>query len=177
MNENTAPLDPSLVKAGDGVTVESDGGKYTGSVAARTTDSMGRLAWVVMGGLMFQMEGPNAWTLTAHQPAPKPEWKPGTVGTATVVFSDGLLNPATGRRVFRTMGVIAPGKTRKPWVDEFGNVLADAEVADFVPDEARPEVTRKQVEDILRQHMSESPAYARNVAASDLLALLRGVSR
>jgi hypothetical protein len=77
---NAAALDPAWVFPGDTVTLEKDGGKYEGAVAALTTDGMGRLMWVVMGGIQFHMEGPDAWALTAHQPAPEPEpeWKPGT---------------------------------------------------------------------------------------------------
>jgi hypothetical protein len=75
-----AALDPAWVFPGDTVTLEKDGGKYEGAVAALTADGMGRLMWVVMGGIQFHMEGPDAWALTAHQPAPEPEpeWKPGT---------------------------------------------------------------------------------------------------
>ena len=79
-----APLDLSKVKAGDTVTLERDGGRLPGQEVMVVSESgTGYTTVILRGGLQVYITGPDAWTLTAHQPAPEPEWEPGTVATAT----------------------------------------------------------------------------------------------
>ena len=69
MSATPAPLDPSKVKAGDTVTLERDGGQVRGEMRAVTFAQNHQRAWIIQGGLQVQIEGPNAWTLTGHQPS------------------------------------------------------------------------------------------------------------
>lgn len=115
------------------------------------------------------------------QPAPKPEWDPGTSGTATVRTIPNV-------RVMRLDGVT------QPWVSvtffapagdvkgEGQNRHDDWQVADFVPDETRPLPTRDQVAEAV---MTTDKATGNHglypdvatKAADAVLALLRGESR
>lgn len=78
-----APLDPSKVKAGDTVTIVGDAAKVEGEVHAVFMEDA--LVFEI-GYSHFKVTGADAWTLTAHQPAPEPEpeWKPGTVADISV---------------------------------------------------------------------------------------------
>jgi len=127
-----APLDPSKVKAGDTVTVEVSNSKpdvptYTVKGEVHN-DDQGR-PWV--GPILLNSKypgGPVSITLTDHQPAPKPEWAPGTTGTASTPIG-------TDERVMRTTGYGPQGPV---WVDSHNNRLHESEVTSFVPDETRP---------------------------------------
>lgn len=128
-------IDPSKVKAGDTVTVEVEqhnGDTY--SVTGKANLTSNGYLWV--GPIRIDAGAIEAYParITDHQPA-MPKWEQGTAGTATVLY-DGDVSRAATRIVFRTAGVIAPGRTTRPWVDELGNLLADDEVTDFVPDDA-----------------------------------------
>lgn len=82
-----APLDPSKVKAGDTVTLERDGGRLPDQEVVTPSVTMsGRTTLILKGGIEVIVTGPDAWTLTAHQPAPEPEpeWKPGALVAGTV---------------------------------------------------------------------------------------------
>lgn len=130
-----------------------------------------RLAWtnsgivvtslgVENGAVVFQWDNgaqgqlPLSEVANYLQPAPEPEpeWKPGTVGTATVLYrgQSGPVASTRLMRVFRTSGVVAPGETALPWVDDLGNLLSDEQIADFVLD--RPLPTRDQVIEALEGH-------------------------
>lgn len=69
-----APFDPSKVKAGDTVTLERDRGRLPDQVVAtRSMTSGGCSTLILEGGIEVKVTGPDAWTLTDHQPAPEPE--------------------------------------------------------------------------------------------------------
>lgn len=84
---NSAPLDPSKVKAGDTVTLESGTALVRDVVSAVTKfdDGSGYQFLSSEPPTSYRRVGPTAWTLTDHQPAPEPEpeWKPGTFATVT----------------------------------------------------------------------------------------------
>lgn len=81
-DEMDAPLDPSKVKAGDTVTLQGDRALVEGEVQA--VDKHMRTDLVIkVHHSWFRIEGDDAWTLTAHQPAPKPEWALGTLADIT----------------------------------------------------------------------------------------------
>lgn len=70
-------MDIRDVKAGDTVTLERDGGRLPDQdVRAISTGANGRRALVLAGGIAIVVEGPDAWTITDHQPAPEPEPEP-----------------------------------------------------------------------------------------------------
>lgn len=78
-----APLDPSKVKVGDTVTLVGTLARVEGPVSDIHHSPSGRRIFEI-DRVRFLVEGPAAWTLTAHQPAPEPEpeWEPGTVYSA-----------------------------------------------------------------------------------------------
>lgn len=159
-----APLDPAAViaitlKSGDYIEAKSDGTKIGGKVSHVT--ERGFVAIEHLGEFAIHgitpsplPSGYRMFALTDHQPAPEPEpeWKPGTVGTATVLYrgQSGPVASTRLMRVFRTSGVVAPGETALPWVDDLGNLLSDEQIADFVLD--RPLPTRDQVIEALEGH-------------------------
>jgi hypothetical protein len=93
--------DPSKVKPGDTVTLESDGGrKVTAPVSEHTLPGKAQGTWFLD---VHPDDGPVSfsaahWTLTDHQPAPEPEpeWKPGTVADITV-HPSGVLRAVRAR--------------------------------------------------------------------------------
>jgi hypothetical protein len=78
-------IDPSTVNAGDTVTVavKFDNPEFRDFTLRGEVYNAMEGASLYVGGWPLQAQNV---TLTAHQPAPEPEveWKPGTVGTATV---------------------------------------------------------------------------------------------
>jgi hypothetical protein len=171
------PLDPSKVKVGDVVRLEREDGtliqaKVFGvdpvSVNApeRTLRLYGIPEWVLIGK--------DSYALTDHQPvAPKPEWKPGMSGTATV-------RTVPNVRVMRLDGVTKPWVSAIPFAPagdvkgEGQNRHDDWQVSDFVPDEPRPLPTREQVSGVISHAMDDHGDS--DVAAEWVLALLRGES-
>lgn len=70
-------IDPSKVKPGDTATLERDRGRLPDQVvAARSMTSGGCSTLILEGGIEVKVTGPDAWTITAHQPAPEPEPEP-----------------------------------------------------------------------------------------------------
>jgi hypothetical protein len=109
------------------------------------------------------------------------------------VLYGGDLDRAATRTVFRTAGVVAPGETTRPWVDELGNLLTDDEVTAFVPADAE-ELLRKvgllthQLDKLQRAHdimadqrdsylqIMARVAVERNTARGDVERLTVGLS-
>ena len=119
----SAPLDPSKVKAGDTVTVVvSDDDEDIPSVTA-TGGVYERFPGDLAVG-PFLLSRPNV-VLTDHQPAPKPEWKPGTVAEATVCDHP-------GHRVMR-IDQDPEAPTGLLWADALGHRLAEGVVTDVRP--------------------------------------------
>lgn len=128
------------VKAGDTVTV-----------LVKTTDHAGEFS---VTGKVYRHSpyGPDFvgghalahehTTLTAHQPAPMPEWKPGTFGTATVNPSDD--GPVTAKGVVGHDGMFA-------CVTTGAHIVGPGEWSDFVPDSV-PE----HAEEVLRRAVSNT---------------------
>lgn len=165
------PLDPSKVKAGDTVAVRVEADPKNGGtfeVTGKAYMDYGPFggAGVVKVGA-HSLDGYNV-TLTAHQPAPEPEWKPGTVGTATVQpFGADV-------RVLRS-------NSGRGWYCEAG-FFEDAEVTGFVPDEPRPLPTRNELvkamhDDYLKGGEPRLTVTAREHLADAVLTFLRGESR
>lgn len=83
-------LDPSKVKAGDTVTVERDGGRLPDQEVMVVGESgMGYTTVILRGGVQVYITGPDAWTLTDHQPAPEPKPQPPT-RAGSFVLANGL---------------------------------------------------------------------------------------
>lgn len=167
------PLDPSRVKAGDTVTLRVGAGDLPTLTIAGLTHKT--INGVYLGGWRINRL-PDYVTLTAHQPAPEPEpeWKPGTVGTATIRDVKGV------RGVWATLwggepyfAILEADKSGT------GSLSSTAEhVTDFVPDEPHPLPTREQIAVAIARadsHESQSNLYLKNADA--VLALLRGESR
>jgi hypothetical protein len=171
-----APLDPSKVKAGDTVAVEvenSNTGVPTYTVSGEVHDDDQGRPWV--GPILLNSKypgGPVSVTITDHQPAPKPEWEPGTSGTAA-------LNGVPNARVMRA-GV---GGVMTWWVAQDGCKYSDEELTDFVPDEPRPLPTRDEVGPAIHEAMARNgyPFYGDAKAILDatdaVVALWGGESR
>jgi hypothetical protein len=170
-----APLDPSKVKAGDTVTLESGTALVRDVVtdvkAFTSPDGVTRYQFqtaevpdpLEVG--VFYVVGPAAWTLTDHQPAPKPEWKPGTTGTAVV---------GPNRHEVSVYGV---GQGAVIEAIDAGYALWTADdVHSFVPDEPRPLPTRDEVAEVIRGRFGGALS-AWYEDADAVLALLRGESR
>jgi hypothetical protein len=136
------PLDPSKVKAGDTVTLERT--KRNDRVDALVEEVPQPGVLLLEGwGAVFQIGTVDpAWTLTDHQPAPKPEWEPGTIGTAGTVRGLGYTGP-----VVRTEEHLVPWWT--PSKVDGAHYHREDHVTDFVPDEPRPLPTREQIADAL----------------------------
>jgi hypothetical protein len=163
-----APLDPSKVKAGDTVTL-TRGKQVVTDIVVRldsVTPPEGGFS-IILEETSYQYLTHTGWTLTAHQPAPKPERTPAQFGHALV---DG--QPVHG---FRTsfVGDAAAAAFVFPIADGgYMQVNGDA-YSDFVPDEPRPLPTREQVGSLLAQFgMGYSVTFL-----DSLFALLRGESR
>lgn len=85
-----APLDPSSVQAGDTVTLESGTALVRDMVIEVKKRGEGQFLFytgetpdpLIPG--TYYLVNTGAWTLTDHQPAPKPEWREGVAGTAVV---------------------------------------------------------------------------------------------
>ena len=68
----TPTIDPNTIKAGDTVTLQGEKASVSGEVqAVELRTDVGRV--VKLHRSWFRIDGPSAWTLTAHQPAPEPE--------------------------------------------------------------------------------------------------------
>lgn len=162
------PLDPAAVKAGDTVTIVGDAAKVEGKVHAVFMEDA--LVFEI-GYSHFKVSGADAWTLTAHQPAPKPEWKPGTVGTAGTVRGLGYTGP-----VVRTDEHLLPWWT--PSRVDGAHYHGEDTVTDFVPDEPRPLPTRDEVRKAV-WHAAADDALVKTIeeVTDAVLALLRGESR
>jgi len=185
----TAPLDPSKVRVGDMVTMENGETTVRGPVAhiekALPMDvvlgfSIHNVGWrYIAPGVVAQQEH-GVWTLTAHQPTPEPEWKPGTTGSAHVVSGDATgLEGRTFRKV-RGMVVHRPAP-----IDDDMFCTTEGELwalegrycNNFVPDEARP--TRDALTAALQETAQERETRSSFAEDADLIlaALLRGESR
>jgi len=171
-------IDPKTVKAGDTVTLESD--ELVANIAGRVTDIQhDHGAWTiylalgVMGhSTPFVVGVGTSWTLTAHTPAPKPEWAPGTSGTATLNnLVSGTSSP--GLRAMRTLRAGVYG-----FALENGLTIADNattySVSDFVPDEGRPKATREQVLAAVRESWTNDRGWEGTTDA--VMALIEGKS-
>jgi hypothetical protein len=98
-----APLDlVRQVKAGDAVTLKSDGATLETEVAAVHELPFNVIAWTVRGGLQIKVTGPDAWALTAHQPAPEPEPEWELEQVAEISFRGCHAAPLTTLRAIRT---------------------------------------------------------------------------
>lgn len=172
-----ASLDPSTVKAGDTVTVHV--------AAAPPFDVHGKVwepgmeapAGLSVGNV--SLTAPNV-TLTDHQPAPEPEWQPGTTGTATLNnLVSGL--GALGMRVMRVEWDGLHG-----FATQTGRIVEDGSttysVTDFVADTV---ATREHLAGALAHHYGDhdnlgdtSPSIQQDYLndADAVLALLRGES-
>lgn len=177
-----AALDPSKVKAGDTVTVRAtDYEMGTYEVSGTVVGALGGVLCVGPARIVQNGKWRTHYTLTDHQPAPNPEWKPGTTGTATIRGFEDV-------RVFR---IDHSARGEWGWVaatafptDRFGVVFEDDEISDFVPDEPRPLPTREQVEHavqgtVLALYPNPGPKRDEMIAeaVNAVLALLRGESR
>jgi hypothetical protein len=194
-----APLDPSKVKAGDTVTLhveydDASNGKPYDISGEVTLDTYGS-RWI--GPVMLEGEQGYEFTLTDHQPAPKPEWKPGTTGTATVRGVEDMF-------VVRLHPNIQDGEGGYAWASTDlidgdhkdingydGTFLhTEGDVTDFVPDETRPLPTRDEVREALTIARHEHESHVATYPESDdgmrgqdahqaeaIDALLRGESR
>lgn len=173
-----APFDPSkaaiTLKGGDYIEAESDGTKIGGKVSHVT--ERGFVAIEHLGEFAIHQitASPQAdryrfFILTDHQPAPKPEWKPGTSGTATALHTSNVHGfcHLAGPDIPDTFAFTSDEGVTVPWRD----------VTDFVPDESRPLPTREQVREVLGvAHLG--PINGMVERQTDAIeALLRGESR
>jgi hypothetical protein len=158
-------IDPAAVKAGDTVTAYIVPGDAPSFTVTGETHATGR--GVQIGNWPI---ADSHVTLTAHQPAPKPEWKPGTSGTATV----------RGQKDTRVMRVI---DARHPegvawssaiWIDGW-LMHGDEDVTDFVPDEPRALPTVDEMVGAL-EFAGDDGVHVREHAEA-MLQYLRGESR
>jgi hypothetical protein len=121
-------IDPAAVKAGDTVTLESD--ELVANVAGRVTDIQhDHGAWTVYLALgvmghstPFVVGVGTSWTLTDHQPAPEPEWEPGTVYSARLA---GASDP------FHVWSDLDEGE--RAFMDGRGNAYDTGELLDVRP--------------------------------------------
>jgi hypothetical protein len=165
MSDNKTPLDKSKVRAGDTVTIVVADEKHppihvTGEVYEGFS---GHLA--VGPHLLSRI----SIVLTDHQPSPKPEWKPGTKGEATI----------NGRKVG---GFISKAENQIGfyyWNGFTGRTSYTAVVPDdFVPDETRPLPSWEQVRTAVWRAADDSTRVSTiDEIADATLALLRGESR
>jgi hypothetical protein len=176
-----APLDPALVQAGDTVKAHVE---FADPTVTKPYDIAGEVIadphgslW--LGPVMLVGEDGYTVTLTAHQPAPKPEWKPGTTGTATVRGIGGV-KVLRQRYAFHEDGCV------DQWAsDEHVDgalVHVDADVTDFVPDETRPLPSREAMAEAM--HDDRLPGgeprltyLQRLILADAIIANQRGESR
>jgi hypothetical protein len=124
-----APLDPSKVaitlKGGDYIEAESDGAKIGGKVSHVTErgfvviEHLGEFA--IHHITASPQDGYRFFILTAHQPAPKPEWKPGTVA---VVIQGGDPGAGVDDHEFR-----AALQTDGTWVGLAGEAATAAPIS------------------------------------------------
>lgn len=129
-------IDPSKVKPGDTVTLERD--------TALARDVVERIDSYPQGGFSIVLRETNpayltvtGWTITDHQPAPAPEWEPGTPGTATV-------GGANGEVELRGMWTQRGSKAPAVFTDLEGDIWGASLVRSFVPDDA--ETLRRSLE-------------------------------
>jgi hypothetical protein len=182
-----APLDPPAIHAGDTVTAEHEDGDVITAVVKRYEPLhavFGPQMPVIttMGGFDIPVGIRGAWTLTAHQLAPKPEWKPGTTGTATL---NNLVsgNAALGMRVMR----FANSDGSLGFTTVTGLSILDSattwSISDFVPDAEVP--TREHLAGALanrygdRDNLGDADLATQQAYLNDadaVLALLRGES-
>jgi hypothetical protein len=169
-------IDPTAVKAGDTVTLSADETSTRGPVKDIQYAGGGEWdVWIANHAHPFRTGRIGLWAVTAHQPAPKPEWKPGTTGTATLNNLVGG-NAAVGMRVMRF------SNDGGGFVTETGLSVLDSattySVSDFVPDEDRPLPTREERAQVVDLLIAFSNDRADEWDTADkILALLRGESR
>src|SRR5690606_12517389 len=115
------PLDPSKVKPGDTVTLSRGKSSVTAEVTHVQSfihlEHLGRFR--VKGLSSDRTSGYAEYTLTDHQPAPAPEWKPGTVAGLTV-HPSGVLRAVRAR-------------TGNYWAADTEEVYSDDEVESVRP--------------------------------------------
>ena len=157
-------IDPTAVKVGDTVTLERVNGGLRLQAEVNSQFDI-----TIAGKRMFLNDFyRDGWTLTDHQPAPKPEWREGIAGTAVV---------GPNRREVRAYAV---GKGAVVEAVGGGYAVWNADdVHTFVPDEARPLPTRDEVADAM--HDDHLPGLrlgrkSREMLADAVLAFLRGES-
>lgn len=132
-----APLDPSKVKAGDTVTLESGTALVRDVVIEAKSRGVGQFVFYtaenpdpLIPGTYYLVNS-GAWTLTDHQPAPEPEpeWKPGTLALITIRGQDGEA-PEHERAVRRPL----MGAPRLAWhAVDTGGFWYDENVTDVRP--------------------------------------------
>lgn len=149
-----APLDPSKVKAGDTVTL------HVVTIDSPAYDVAGEAYMLghalAVGGHV--LTGPGV-TLIDHQPAPEPEWQPGTTGTATALRTSNVHGfcHLAGPDISDTFAFTSDEGVTVPW----------REISDFVPDES-PTVSTEALaavaHDVLAGPMYEASHAAMHVA-------------
>jgi hypothetical protein len=177
-NTTPAPLDPSKVKAGDTVTVhvKFENPEFRDFTITGEVYNAMEGAGLYVGG--WPLLDHTQVTLTDHQPAPKPEWKPGTTGTATIAGKPGV----------RVMRVDPDDRTTQvmPWASDhmIGGWFfhTDETVTDFVADETRPLPSREAMAEAM--HDDRLPGgqprltyLQRLILADAIIANQRGESR
>jgi hypothetical protein len=172
-------LDPSAVKAGDTVTVQvitADQQKFhlTGEVR-----NVGASLWVGPICIDLPADDIERVTLTDHQPAPKPEWKPGTSGTASVRLM-GPFSTVETAEVVNGPAILGENETVTVWAAGRGFIHSQGgDVVSFVPDETRPLPTRDEIRQTAFDAYRRTPwgADAFYAVADSILTLLEGESR
>lgn len=138
------------VKVGDTVTLRKDSTGAEARGAVNVLYDAGGDAWDVgVSGFGPTFRVPGLWTLTAHQPAPAPEWEPGTVGTATISTCETSGSTTLQHGMWFRRGDDEP----LMFMTDFGSSWASHMVATFVPDDiealrADLDVARTQVSDL-----------------------------
>jgi hypothetical protein len=171
MGDTPAPLDPSKVKAGDTVTIHvvcAHPFDVTGEVYDATGSPFPGTAGLSVGTVSLES---TSVILTAHQPAPKPEWKPGTSGTATVRGHEDI-------RGMWVRHVVPTASYDRAFISDDGISSRPDYVTDFVPDETRPLPTREERAKLVDLLIAWSNDHADEWDTADkIIALLRGESR
>lgn len=178
-----APLDPTLVQAGK-APEPGDTLVWTNSgIEVRVTElTPAAVVFAWSNGAVGQL--PWSEWFNYLQPAPKPEWKPGTSGTATALHTSNVHGfcHLAGPDISDTFAFTSDEGVTVPWRD----------VVCFVPDETRPLPGWRKIRDALREgtaaaypgsvekpwsDIDETTLHHYDQMATAVEALLRGESR